>query len=97
MIIMPCLTKWQKRHCQQVNYLQVKPGFITYQPRRQLNFKVTGTLLLEQVTFKSGVRPKGSELLYPHNNDTNYWFNQFLAMPVPLTFNLTHTPEMFEV
>ena len=29
---------------------QVKPGFTTYQPRRQLNFKVTGTLLLEQVT-----------------------------------------------
>ena len=30
---------------------QVKPGFTTYQPRRQLNFKViTGTCLLEQVT-----------------------------------------------
>ena len=29
---------------------QVKPGFTNYQPRRQLNFKVTGTWLLEQVT-----------------------------------------------
>ena len=31
---------------------QVKPGFTTYQPRRQLNFKVTGTLLFDQVTWK---------------------------------------------